>query len=265
MEKNFFKAEHICAGYGEREILHDISFALEPHTMTAVIGANGCGKTTLLRCVANQIRHTGECYLQDVGLDTLSVKKISREVSYIPQKGGVDIALPALEVVLMGYNPVLKLFEQPSKKQREEAMEALRIVGLEEAAEQNYLTLSEGQKQLVLLARTIVEHTKLLLLDEPDSALDFRNRYLIMRQLKKMLSEEEKAGLVCLHDPALALEFCEQLIVIQNGSCIGILHPKTDSIETMESTLRMIYKNISIQVCKDKQEQKHLVMLWEET
>ena len=265
MNKHILTVNALSAGYGKKEIIHNISFALETGTLTCLIGKNGCGKTTLMKSVVNQIKHAGTCFLNGENLEYFSVRALARGVSYIPQKSGLGISLPVLDVVLMGYNPVLKLLQHPSKKQVELAKEALAAVGLSEYMKQDFQTLSEGQKQLVLLARTMIEDTKLLLLDEPDSALDFQNRYMILKELKKMVQEGRKAGLLCLHDPVLAMEFCDQLILMKDGECVKLLHPQKDSIEDMEAAFREIYQDVSLEAYQDKNGKRHIAMLWEET
>ena len=258
-----FQAEHISAGYGKKAVIHDISFSLQSGTLTALIGTNGSGKTTLMKCIVNQLVHGGKSILKGECLEEMSVRRLARKVSYIPQKSGIQISLPVLDVVMMGYNPVLKLMQRPSKEQENRAREALVTIGLGGYEQIDYLTLSEGQKQLVFLARTLIEDTSLLLLDEPDSALDLQNRYQIMKHLKAMVVERKQAGLLCLHDPVLALRFCEQLILLKDGYCIGILHPQTDPIEKTEAALQEIYGEISLAECIGKSGKRHLTVLWE--
>lgn len=265
MSNSILSVNALSAGYGKKEIIHNISFSLEPCSLTCLIGKNGCGKTTLMKSVVNQIKHAGTCFLNGKNLEYFSVRALAREVSYIPQRTGMGISLPVLDVVLMGYNPVLKLLEHPSKKQIELARGALAAVGLVEVEKEDFQTLSEGQKQLVLLARTMIEDTKLLLLDEPDSALDFQNRYMVLKELKKIVQEGGKAGLLCLHDPVLAMEFCEQLILMKDGACIKVLHPQKDDIEDMEAAFQEIYKDVSLEAYQDKNGKRHIAMLWEET
>lgn len=254
----------LSAGYGKKEILRQISFSLEPHTLTCLLGKNGCGKTTLMKCIVNQVKHTGTCFLNGENVEYLSVKALAQQVSYIPQRTGLSVSIPVLDVVLMGYNPVLKLLERPSKKQVERAKNALYTVGLAEVETQDFQTLSEGQKQLVLLARVMIEDTKLLLLDEPDSALDFQNRYQVLKELKKMIGEGERAGLLSMHDPTLAMEYCDQLILMKEGICVNVLHPQNDQVEDMENALREIYPGVSLTEYYDKYEKRHIAMLWED-
>ena len=263
-EKCFFKAEHISAGYDKKVVIKDVSFSLKPHTLTALIGANGSGKSTLMKSIVSQLRHEGRCVLQGGCLEEMSAKALAKKISYIPQRSGISISLPVLDVVLMGFNPMLKLMQRPTKEQKSRAKNALAAIGLGGYEDVDYLTLSEGQKQLVFLARTLIEDTQLLLLDEPDSALDLQNRYQIMGLLKDMVQEQERAGLLCLHDPVLALRYCEQLVLMKDGCCIEVLYPMEDSLEKMEAALKKIYGNVSLAVCKDKKERKHFAVLWEE-
>lgn len=264
-DNHFFLAEHISATYGKKEVIHDISFSLEPNTLTALIGSNGSGKTTLVKCIGNQLSHGGRCMLMGDQLENLSVRQLARKISYIPQRSGISISLPVLDVVLMGYNPVLKLMQRPSKQQEERAKTALVTIGLGGYENIDYQTLSEGQKQLVFLARTMIEDTSLLLLDEPDSALDLQNRYQLMKRLKEIVGSENKAGLLCLHDPNLALRYCAQLILLKDGCCVDILYPQRDSMEEMEQAFQQIYGNISLVECMDKDGERHLTVLWKES
>lgn len=262
-KEDFFIADSITAGYGKKEVIQRISFSQQPHTLTCLMGNNGCGKTTLLRCLANQLSHEGKCYLQGEKVEEKNVRQLAQKISYIPQKSGIGISMPVLDVVLMGFNSHLKLLQNPSEKHKKLAREALEKVGLEREAEIDFLTLSEGQKQLVILARMMVEETELLLLDEPDSALDIQNRYVMMNYIKSMIEEKPKAGILCLHDPVLALEFCEQLIMIEDGKCFDILYPKMDSMEKMEKAFQKIYGSISLAECIDKRGKRHLHLIWE--
>lgn len=259
-----FTAQNIYASYGEKEVLRGLTFSLPVHSLTGLIGANGSGKTTLLRCITNRMHHKGDCCLKNERLEGLSERQIAGRISYIPQKSGIRISILVIDVVLMGYNPVLKLFGRPSKKQVEKAKEALREVGMESYMNTDYLTLSEGQKQLVILARTMIEESSLLLLDEPDSALDVQNRYHIMKRIKTIVASGEKAGLISLHDPVLALEFCDQLLLLKEGKCVQILQPAVDPVEKMEKAFRQIYGNVSLAAYKDRKEKQRLAFVWED-
>ena len=143
-------------------------------------------------------------------------------------------------------------------------MQALTQVGLAGKEEANYLHLSEGQKQLCILARTLVSDSKLLLLDEPESALDFRFRNRMLSLLRSWVASEKRCAVVTLHDPALALNFCDKLLLVSNGGVLGIIEPKTDSLDKMEQMLSMVYGPISLQRCYNRKGEGQIVMLREE-
>lgn len=265
-----FSLNHVTASYGEKCILSDISFTINPEAkgkdcnrgqLTALLGANGSGKTTLLKVICSQLSHRGTCCLSDTVLETLSLRQRAKEISYIPQRSGITLSLSALEVVLMGFNPHLKILEQPSARMRQEASEALETVGLSHCADRDYLTLSEGEKQLCIFARTLVEHTRLLLLDEPDSALDFANRRRMMMQLRQLTDQYHKTAILCLHDPGLALDYCDQLVLLSGGSISAVLYPEYDSLESMEQALSEIYGPVTLLRTADAQGNMHLVLL----
>ena len=127
-----------------------------PGQLVGILGVNGSGKTTLLRAVAGLLPHTGCCLMDGVPLESLSTRCLAQTVSYIPQQSGISVSMSAREVVLMGCNPRLGVLQSPTAAMCAAAEEALRTVGLADKAEQDYLTLSGGERQLCILARTFV-------------------------------------------------------------------------------------------------------------
>lgn len=260
---SFFSVDHLRAGYGKKNILSDISFSLEQGHILGILGANGCGKTTLLKCLCGILSHGGECTLLGEKLEALSAKQIAQVCSYIPQRSGISIDISALDVVLMGFNPKLRLLELPNEEMKQKAKEALALVGLVGRENENYLSLSEGQKQLCILARTLISDANLLLLDEPESALDFRFRYQTLAILKAWVVQKQRGAIVTLHDGTLALNDCDELLLLSDGKVLGTVHPKTDPIEKTEEMLSHIYGSISLQRCFGKDGREHIVMIKE--
>jgi len=261
---SFLSAEKISAGYGGHPILADVSFQLEQGCMMGILGANGCGKTTLLKTICGILPHKGTCLLEQAVLEQLSARRMARLVGYIPQRSGISIDISVLDVVLMGFNPCLGLLERPGRKMQDLAAQALEQVGLGGREQSNYLCLSEGQKQLCILARTLVSGSRLLLLDEPESALDFRYRHRMFNLLKAWVAQEKRAVVVTLHDPSLALHFCDRLLLLSQGNVLGILEPQKDSLERMEQLLCQVYGKVSLHRCQNHQGKARLVMLSEE-
>ena len=254
----------ICAGYGRQNIIENISFQLDHGCLMGVLGANGCGKTTLLKALCGILAHEGSCLLEDTRLESLSARKLAAQVSYIPQRSGISIDISALDVVLMGFNPRLRLLEQPTGEMKDAARAALAQVGLAGREEDNYLHLSEGQKQLCILARTLVSGSKLLLLDEPESALDFRFRHQMLALLRAWVASENRAAIVTLHDPALALNSCHRLLLMADGGILGIIEPQNDDLDTMERLLSRVYGPVSLRRCENRRGETQIVMLRED-
>ena len=261
---SYLSVNGITAGYGKHNVIAHISFDLEAGALMGIIGANGSGKTTLLKAMCGILPHQGTCTLDNTVLEGLAPRQMAKLVSYIPQRSGIAIDISALDVVLMGFNPRLGLLEHPSKSMKAAALAALQQVGLAGMEETNYLHLSEGQKQLCILARTLVSGSKLLLLDEPESALDFRFRHRMLSLLRNWVTTEKSSAIVTLHDPALALNFCDKLLLVSGGGVLEIIDPQRDPLDKMEQKLRMVYGPVSLQRCCNRKGEGQIVMLRED-
>ena len=261
---SFFCVDSVTAGYENSNVIENLSFSIEKGTMVGILGANGSGKTTLLKSVCGILPHRGTCLLENTVLEDLSARQISRLVSYIPQRSGITIDISALDVVLMGFNPHLGLWEHPNQAMTEAAQTALKQVGLGGKEQTNYLHLSEGQKQLCILARTLVSQSKLLLMDEPESALDFRFRHLMLDTLRSWIAKNQISALIALHDPMLALNYCDKLLLLADGTLIGELSPHSQSPKQMETLLTQVYGPVSLQLCKNHKGNDFIVMLKED-
>lgn len=288
----FFSVQDISVSLGERRILDHVSFSIDaPGHVIGLLGPNGSGKTTLLRAICGELPHDGHVFLESTELAGLRPKELAKRVSYIPQQSGISISMSVLDVVLMGFYSKLGLLSQPSADMKAAALQALEEVGMADLAGRDYLTLSGGEKQLVILARTLVEDTKLLLFDEPDSSLDLGNKYRMVRMIAELvhgrrnsstadssiqsqLSENfvlrsadadhsGKTALICLHDPVLALACCDMLMLLKDGRLINTLRPKTDSVKDMEKAFSEIYGAVRLVEISDPemQDRTRLVLL----
>lgn len=265
--KNFSAGYAFQKRNGSNAVVKNVSFSLDSGTLTALIGANGCGKSTLLKGICKLIPSSGSILLQEsahgnvsrqatsanthsdeisIPLHQLATRRLARLISYIPQRSGITVSLPVLDIVMMGFHPYLGLLEPPGKLHREKALTALETVGLADKKDQDFLTLSEGQKQLCILARTLVQNTCLLLFDEPDSALDFSNRQLLIRLIREVICSRRKTGLLVLHDINLALDYCDQLLLMKDGEVIRTLYPKIDSEKKLSKALSEICGNVEV-------------------
>lgn len=239
--------EHLSSGYGRGEVVRDVSLTVEGGEFCALLGLNGCGKTTLLKSVCGLIPiKRGRCLVDGEDCTRFNARQRALRMAYVPQRGSLITGKTVLEVVLMGYNPRLGLLESPGERQRREARETLERLGLGGFAGRDYAELSEGQKQLVILARTLVQNTPVMLMDEPDSALDFVNRNLVLGKIRSILHAQDRAGLITLHDPNFALAYCDRLLMMKSGEIVSELSLQGASREAVEARLSQIYGSVRV-------------------
>lgn len=237
-----FEIERLCAGYGGRDVLRGVSLSLEAGETAALLGLNGSGKSTLLRAAAGLLRPgAGRVSLE--GEDMLRANERSRALrcAYIPQRSRMDDGLTALEVTLMGANARTPLMGSYSRVQKRQALSCLAQLGAQEWADRQVGTLSQGQRQLVIFARAMMQRPKLLLLDEPDSALDLPRRADMMAHVDAMARENGCAALIALHDPALALNSCDRVLILMDGVIACGLDMRTAGDAEIAEAMRRLY------------------------
>lgn len=254
---------NVSAGYGKTKVLSDLSFSSESHELTGILGANGSGKTTLLKALCGILPSQGEIRVCEKEIRTLQPKQLARLCRYIPQRCGISIDISLVDVVLMGFNPQLGLLSYPDAEMKRQAEDALEMVGLGSRKHENFQTLSEGQKQLCILARTLLLKKGVLLLDEPESALDFRERYRMLSLVRAWLKDNDGCAAVTLHDPQLALNTCDRLLLMKNGTIVSSISPGKDSEETLQNALSEIFGELSVRRCVNRSGQEQLVLLKE--
>lgn len=207
------------------EILKGISFSVEPDDFLAIIGPSGAGKSTLIRCINRLIEPTsGDIFFDGISVINLNqsaMRKIRCKMGMIFQEFNLVERMSVIDNVLsgrLGYTSTIRsLFKMFPKSDIKKALEYLNRVGLSDFIEKRATELSGGQRQRVGIARALMQNPKLLLVDEPTSSLDPKISREVMGMIKKM-SEEEKVPVLCnIHDVALALEFSNKVIGIQDG------------------------------------------------
>lgn len=245
--KTLLSLSHVYGGYPRHEVVRDVSFSVEEGEFCALLGLNGCGKTTLLKSICGLLpMRQGSCLAAEQDCTKMHERERARLLSYIPQRGSLILGKTVLEVVLMGFNPVLGLLDSPGTPEKGTALATLARLGLGEFVSRDYSALSEGQKQLVILARALVQNTPVMLMDEPDSALDFVNRNMVLGKIREILHEENRAGLITLHDPNFALAYCDRLLLMRDGAVARELRMNGAAREEIEEALSLIYGKIRI-------------------
>lgn len=238
--------EGLSVGYGQGAVVKDVNCSLYKGELCALLGSNGSGKSTLLRGICGLLPTKGAVQINGKSVQKMGSRERARTVGYLAQGGRLSMSLGVMDVVLMGVNPVLGLLESPSISHRRRAMEVLEQVGMAHLSERAFQTLSEGQKQMVLLARTILCQPGLLVLDEPDSALDFTNRDRMFRVLKGYLCGEDRAGLMCSHDVNTALCHTDRLLLLKDGEVAHDLPQSDLSIPVLQRALEDVYGPVEV-------------------
>ena len=167
--------------YGKREILRNISFSLEEQKIMTILGPNGVGKTTLLKCIMGFLPwNRGEARILEKNLNAYSDKELWKQISYVPQAKRSAFSYGVLEMVVMGLDKENSFFYTPKKDQFDKANEMLKELGVGKLAGRYCNELSGGELQMVMLARALVSGPKLLILDEPESNLDMKNQLRVL-------------------------------------------------------------------------------------
>jgi iron complex transport system ATP-binding protein len=227
----------------KRLILDNVSLDVGHGCFHVLLGPNGAGKTTLLRSIAGLIPlHRGKILLCGKEISNFSHKEFAKIVCYVPQLHIPAFAYSVIDFVVMGRNPHLSTFSTPGTKDRELAWEALKSLGIEKLGQRNYLSLSGGEQQLIILARGLVQSASIFLLDEPVAHLDYRYQHLVLDTVNKLVKEQNKTALVTLHDPNMAVQYGEYITVLNNKKVISTMkNNQQDFIGEMENTLSSLY------------------------
>ena len=209
----------VTSGYGKTEILKDVTFSIDPRDFIGIIGPNGSGKSTLLRTATKVLEpFKGEVYLEKKKLKEISLKEMARLAAVVPQDTLFMFPFKVLDVVLMGRIPYISRLGFESKEDLRIAFEALERVDAIHLRDRFIDELSGGERQRVVIAKALAQKPKILFLDEPTTHLDISHQIEIFSLLKNLNKESGLMVVAILHDLNLASLYCDQLILLSEGS-----------------------------------------------
>lgn len=224
---SIIEVKNLCFGYSSgNQVLHDISFRLDEPGFVCVVGPNGVGKSTLIKCINNLITPTsGTVSVFDKNVKDYSLKELAKVVGYVPVASKDFNVMTVLDTVLIG-----RYSHQSWRTKPEDiamAYNALEAMELQDLAMRNFNELSAGQHQKVSIARGLVQQPKILILDEPTANLDIRHQMYVSEFLKKLSKKSGMTILMISHDLNLAAKYADKIIVMEPpGKLYGIGTPR---------------------------------------
>ncbi len=220
------EVKHICAGYGKREIAHDISFTVNGGEILTFIGQNGSGKSTLLKTLAGQIPPlSGEMLIDGVNASEMSRNDLAKCVSAMLTDRPKTDMMTCRDVIETGRYPYTGTFGLLGDTDKKAVAEAMRHTDTTELADCFFTEISDGQKQRVMLARAVCREPKILLLDEPTSFLDIHYKLTFLEMLDRLRHERNVAVVMPLHETELAGKISDTVLLLKNGRCTGVGKP----------------------------------------
>ncbi|RAK11847.1 iron complex transport system ATP-binding protein [Halanaerobium saccharolyticum] len=215
------QSNNLSFSYADQKVLKNINFRAEKGEFISILGANGSGKTTFFQCMQGLLTpDAGKILLDGENIKKMTKKEISQKIAVVPQESKNIFDYQVLDMVLMGINPWLSFAEQPGADAYQRAEDILAELEILELKNKSFNKISGGERQLVLIARAIMQKSSIFFLDEPNSHLDFKNTHLIL-QIMRELSSKHKTVITALHDPNLAYQYSDRVIIIKTGKIIA--------------------------------------------
>jgi len=223
-------------GYDERVVLERVSFTVARSEILTILGPNGSGKTTLLKCLNKLLKPKGSILIDSFDITRLHGKELAKLIGYVPQAHSPAFPYKVIDVIMSGLTPYLG-FSTPGEEDYKAGYDILNQLGLEHMANRRYTQISGGELRLVLIARALLQRPKVILLDEPTSHLDIKNKVLILKVLKNITNE----GIIVInseHDPNLAFMMSDEVLLMNSGKILD--YGKTESVLT-KANLSTLY------------------------
>jgi len=210
--------QNVGVAYGHNVVVKDLTFQVMPGEMVGLIGPNGSGKSTIIKAISRVISlYSGKILLDGKDVFKMPRGDLARLLGVVPQMSLLPSAFTAFEVVLMGRNPHLGLLQYEGARDLAITWRAMEMTATHTLAERKVGELSGGEIQRIVIARVLTQEPKSILLDEPTANLDIRHQVEILDLIKNLCLENNLTVVVALHDLNLAAQYCDRLILINNG------------------------------------------------
>lgn len=231
----------VSFSYKSRDVLRNVTFSVNQHEILGILGPNGVGKTTLLKCINMLLRPTsGTVMLDEHDLTSLHVREIAKKAGYVPQRIETN-RITAFDAILLGRHPHFGTNLTDGDLEKVDA--AIRMMDLQNLTLQFINEMSGGELQKVAIARALVQEPKVMLLDEPTSNLDLHNQIEILRTMKQVTRKHGMAVVMTMHDLNMAIRFMDRFIFMKNGA----IHSCGTKDEITSAMIEEIY-NVAVRI-----------------
>lgn len=229
------EVKNLNFGYGKNIILEDINFTINPGDCVAILGNNGVGKSTLVKCL-NKILPVkeGEVLLNNQNINKLSTKEIAKNIAYVAQTGEIT-SNTVFDTVMLGRMPYIRF--SPTSEDYEIVSSILKELDIEHLALRNLNEMSGGQVQKVMLARALAQRPKILILDEPTNNLDMKSQHLMLELVAGIVKEQNICAIEVLHDINHAVRYCNKFIFLKDKK----IYTKCDKQSITEDIIKQVF------------------------
>ncbi len=211
----FFEVADLRFSYKSRHVLDGVSFRVQADDVVSILGPNGVGKTTLIKCIDRVLKpDCGSVHIEGADLHQMNKKDIARNVGYVAQKSEIS-QTTVFDSVLLGRKPHFDW--NVTDKDIRLAGRVLHLLGLDALALKYIDEISGGEYQLVQIARVLVQQPKVILLDEPTSSLDLSNQHMIMHLIRNIVKKNHMAAIMIIHDLNLAIRHSDKFVMMKAG------------------------------------------------
>ncbi len=241
-------------GYKRVPVLSGVTCQMQEGEIFTLLGPNGSGKTTVLKCISGILKpKKGQILIDGKEIFDFTKNNLAKKVAYVPQAIERCFSMSVFEVALMGRRPHISW--TPGKKDILAVSKILAGLGLEELAMEDVEEISGGERQKVLIARALAQEPEILLLDEPTNNLDLKHQLELMILLKKLVQEESLCAIMAMHDLNLAYQYTDKALMLRDGNVYASGGP--NSVFT-EGNIRSVY---GVDVSMDGKDGKNYIQL----
>lgn len=220
------KVEDLRMRFGDFEALKGVSFSLGKGKLVGLIGPNGCGKSTMMKCISKVHDMTsGSVSVDGNDISRMKPAEVAKLVATVPAEAGQTFGTTVMDMVMLGRYPYVDRVWWETREDEAKVREALRVFGLDHLRKKQVSLCSSGERQRALIAKAYVQEPKLMLVDEPTSHLDMKYKLDVMEYLQSM-ARNDMTVMVAEHDISLMARYCDTCIIMKHGEIVTIGDPK---------------------------------------